>query len=151
VLTARLNARLNGVRIEGLRGSLLDAVPGRRFDVIVSNPPYLPAEDDALPARGPARHTEAGTSGRLLLDRLIDGAPAHLTPGGVLLVTHSSVNGEQATLDRMRAAGLEPAVAERRRGALGPLLAARAPQLEARGMIERGERSEELLVVAGSA
>ena len=68
----------------------------------------------------------------MLLDRLIDAAPAHLAPGGVLLVTHSSVNGEEETLERMRAAGLEPAVEERRRGALGPLLApgarARAPR-----------------------
>jgi release factor glutamine methyltransferase len=151
VLTARINARLNGVRVEAIRGSLLDAVPGRRFDVIVSNPPYLPAEDDALPARGPARHTEAGTTGRTLLDRLIDAAPAHLAPGGVLLVTHSSVNGEDATLARMRAAGLEPSVAERRRGALGPLLAARAPRLEERGLLAPGERSEDVLVVAGAA
>jgi release factor glutamine methyltransferase len=151
VLTARINARLNGVRVEAIRGSLLDAVPGRRFDVIVSNPPYLPAEDDALPARGRARHTEAGTTGRTLLDRLIDAAPAHLAPGGVLIVTHSSVNGEDATLARMRAAGLEPSVAERRRGALGPLLAARAPRLEERGLLAPGERSEDLLVVAGAA
>src|SRR5829696_334157 len=151
VLTARLNARLNGVRIEGIRGSLLDAVPSRRFDVIVSNPPYLPGADDALPSRGRARHTEAGTTGRTLLDRLIDAAPAHLSPGGVLLVTHSSVNGEEATLARMRAAGLEPSVVERRRGALGPLLTARAPRLEERGLLAPGERSEDLLVVAGAA
>jgi release factor glutamine methyltransferase len=151
VLTARINARLNGVRVEAVRGSLLDAVPGRRFDVIVSNPPYLPAEGDALPARGRARHTEAGATGRALLDRLIAGAPAHLTPGGVLLVTHSSINGEEATLERMRAAGLEPEVAERRHGALGPLLAARAPVLERRGLLALGERSEDLLVVAGRA
>jgi len=139
------------VRLEALRGSLLDAVPGRRFDVIVSNPPYLPAEDDVVPARGAARHTEAGSSGRILLDRLIDAAPAHLSPGGVLLVTHSSVNGEAATLERMRAAGLEPALAERRHGALGPLLAARAPQLEAKGLLDPGARTEDLLVVDGAA
>jgi release factor glutamine methyltransferase len=151
VLAVRLNARLNGVRVEAVRGDLLAAVPGRRFDVITSNPPYLPADEAALPARGAARHTEAGTTGRVLLDRLIDAAPAHLTPGGVLLVTHSSVNGEEATLERMRAAGLEPAVAERRRGELGPLLAARAPTLEARGLLPPGERSEDLLVVAGRA
>jgi release factor glutamine methyltransferase len=151
VLTARLNARLNGVRVEAVRGDLLAAVPGRRFDVIVSNPPYLPSDDPALPARGRARHTEAGTGGRALLDRLIDAAPAHLTPGGVLLVTHSSVNGEQRTLDRMRAAGLEPAVSERRTGELGPLLAARAPQLERKGLLARGARDEEVLVLAGVA
>jgi release factor glutamine methyltransferase len=151
VLTARVNARLNGVRVEAIRGSLLAAVPGRRFDVIVSNPPYLPAEDEALPARGRGRHTEAGPTGRVLLDRLIAAAPAHLEPGGVLLVTHSSVNGEEATLERMRAAGLEPDVAERSQGALGPLLAARAPRLERRGLLAPGERSEEMLVVAGRA
>jgi release factor glutamine methyltransferase len=151
VLTAQINARLNGVQVEVLRGSLLDPVPGRRFDVIVSNPPYLPAERDAVPARGRARHTEAGADGRVLLDRLIASAPAHLMPGGVLLVTHSSVNGEEPTLERMRAAGLEPSVAERRRGALGPLLAARAPRLEQRGLLAPGERSEDLLVVAGAA
>jgi release factor glutamine methyltransferase len=151
VLTTRFNARLNRVRVEAIRGSLLDAVPGRRFDVIVSNPPYLPAEDDALPAHGRARHTEAGTTGRTLLDRLIDAAPAHLAPGGILLVTHSSVNGEDATLARMRAAGLEPSVGERRRGALGPLLTARAPRLEERGLLAPGERTEDLLVVTGAA
>src|SRR5215211_9108901 len=34
LLAVRLNARLNGVRVEARRGSLLDAVPGRRFDMI---------------------------------------------------------------------------------------------------------------------
>jgi release factor glutamine methyltransferase len=72
-------------------------------------------------------------------------------PGGLLLVTHSSVNGEAATLARMRAAGLEPAVAERRGGALGPLLSARAPELEAQGLLPRGARNEDLLVLAGAA
>jgi release factor glutamine methyltransferase len=149
VLTARLNGRLNGVRVDARRGSLFAAVPGRRFDVIVSNPPYLPGE--APPTHGSGRHTEAGATGRVLLDRLIDAAPAHLRPGGVLLVTHSSVNGEDATLERMHAAGLSPEIAVRRRGALGPLLAARAPELEARGLLAPGERTEELLVVAGAA
>ena len=35
--------------------------------------------------------------------------------------------------------------------ALGPLLAARAPRLEGRGLLPPGERSEDLLVVAGAA
>ena len=151
VVAVRINARLNGVRIEAIRGNLLDAVPGRRFDVIASNPPYLPAERKALPARGRARHTEAGTTGRALLDRLIAAAPAHLAPGGVLLIAHSSVNGEEATLGRLRAAGLAPSVVARRRGGLGPLLAARASRLEARGLLAPGERAEDLLVVAGAA
>ena len=148
LLSVWLGARLNGVHVEARRGSLLAAVPGRRFDVIVANPPYLPGA--APPARGAGRHTEAGARGRALLDRLIDGAPGHLRPGGVLLVTHSSVNGEAATLARMRAAGLGADVVRRRHGGLGPLLAARAPALEARGLLPPGVRDEDLLVVAGA-
>jgi release factor glutamine methyltransferase len=149
LLSARLNARLNGVRVRTRRGSLLAAVPAERFDMIVSNPPYLPS-DEPRPL-GSARHTEAGADGRSLLDRLIEQAPAHLRPGGVLIVTHSSVNGEDETLEAMRAAGLEPRVLERRRGPLGPLLAPRAPMLEARGLLAPGEREEDLLILAGVA
>src|SRR5215210_6546473 len=39
LLSARLNARLNGVRLRTRRSSLLSALPGERFDLIVSNPP----------------------------------------------------------------------------------------------------------------
>jgi release factor glutamine methyltransferase len=147
--TVRVNARLNGVSVEARVGDLWDAVPGERFDLVTANPPYLPAAGEDLPERGAARHTDGGRSGRAVLDRIIAGAPAHLEPGGALLVVHSSVNGEAATLARMRAAGLEPRVAERRRGALGPLLTARAPLLEARGLLAPGAREEELLVVRG--
>ncbi len=151
LLTTRMNARLNGVRVRTRHGRLLAAVPGESFDVIVSNPPYLPSEEEELPTRGTARHTEAGPDGRVLLDELIAQAPAHLRPGGVLLVTHSSVNGEEESLDRMRDAGLEPAVLERRRGPLGPLLAARRGRLEASGLLEPGAEEEDLLILAGAA
>ena len=66
-------------------------------------------------------------------------------------MVHSSVNGEEATLERMRAAGLEASVAVRRRGPLGPLLAARAPLLERRGLLAPGEREEDVLVIRGAA
>src|SRR5918998_1544247 len=89
VITAQLNARLNGVRVRTRRGSLLDPVPADR---------------------GTARHTEGGRDGGDLLDRTSEAAPAHLNPGGVLMVTHSSINGEETSLERMRAAGLEAGV-----------------------------------------
>ena len=54
VLTVRFNARLNGVRVGARRGDLLAAVPGERFDLIVSNPPYLPA--DGAARAGPRAH-----------------------------------------------------------------------------------------------
>src|SRR4051794_29278597 len=54
VLTVRINARLNGVRVRALRGDLFTPVADERFDFIVSNPPYMPADDDEIPERGPA-------------------------------------------------------------------------------------------------
>jgi SAM-dependent methyltransferase len=42
LLSAQLNAMINGVRVRTRRGNLLDAVRGERFDLIVANPPYLP-------------------------------------------------------------------------------------------------------------
>src|SRR5437763_4438341 len=60
VLSARLNARVNGVRVTALRGDLFEPVVGRRFDVIVSNPPYPTHPDEELPPRGLARAPDAG-------------------------------------------------------------------------------------------
>src|SRR3954462_442084 len=68
LLAARVNGALNGVRVRTRRGDLLDAVAGERFDVIVSNPPYLPALVDD--PRGLERATEAGPDGRRFVDRL---------------------------------------------------------------------------------
>jgi release factor glutamine methyltransferase len=146
VLAAWVNGRLNGVRVRARRGDLLAAVPGERYDVIVSNPPYLPAPGGPSPERR-ARAWDAGPDGRLLLDRICAEAPAHLNAGGVLLLVHSSVCDEGETLRLLRWRGLEAEVAERRRGPLGPLLQARAASLEASGILEPGVREEELVVV----
>jgi release factor glutamine methyltransferase len=151
VVTAGINARLNGARVRALRGDLFEPVSGERFDVIVSNPPYVPAADDVLPTRGPQRAWDAGTDGRALLDRICDAAPAHLRPGGFVLLVHSSICGVQPTVERLARAGLAVDVLERRRGALGPLVTARAPQLEERGVLRPGEREEDMLVVRAAS
>lgn len=149
VLNARLNARLNGVSVHAVRGDLLEPLAGRRFDLIVSNPPYVPAEDDALPKHGRSRAWDAGRNGRALIDRLCDEAPAYLRPGGAVLIVHSTVCGEAATLERLARHGLETDVLARRGGALGPILAARAHTLEDRGLLAPGQREEEIVVIRG--
>jgi len=146
VLTIRANARLNGVRVRALRGDLFGAVAGERFDAIVSNPPYVPAPTDDLPVRGRARAWDAGRDGRALLDRICDRARAHLRPGGLLLLVHSSLLGAQATVAALRTRGLEVDVPTRERGPLGPLMNGRRAQLEAAGMLEPGQREEDVLV-----
>jgi len=150
VLCARVNARLNGVRVRTLRGDLLSAVGAARFDAIVSNPPYLPGDPD-LPRRGAERAWEGGHDGRALLDRLCAQAPRHLAPGGVLLVVHSSLCGTDSTLDMLRDRGLQAEVIARHQGSFGPLLRARAAGLEARDVLALGQREEEVVVVRAAA
>ncbi|HEY7620286.1 MAG TPA: HemK2/MTQ2 family protein methyltransferase [Solirubrobacteraceae bacterium] len=150
VLCAALNARLNGVRVRALRGHLLEPVLGERFDAIVANPPYLPAADDALPARGPARAWDAGRNGRALLEVLCAEAPRHLAPGGVLLLVHSDLCGTERTLSALREHGLDAEPVVRHRGPLGPLLGARAGMLEAHGLLAPGQRDEEVVIVRGA-
>ncbi len=150
VLTAKVNARLNRVKVKAVRGDLFEAVGDQRFDAIVSNPPYVPAETDDLPTKGLERAWDAGTDGRVVLDRLIEEAPDHLRPGGFLLIVSSSVLGTDLTLQAMRDAGLEDVdVVARQRGPLGPLMSARVHTLEARGMLKPGQRHEDVIIVRG--
>lgn len=149
VATIRVNAVLNGVRVRTLRGDLFDAVAGERFDAIVSNPPYVPAPSDELPTSGPERAWDAGRDGRALLDRICERAPEHLLPGGVLLVVHSSLLGYEPTAEVLSTGGLEVDVAARERGPLGPLMNGRRAHLEAVGLLEPGQREEDVLVIRG--
>lgn len=148
VLAAWLNARLNGVSIRALRGDLFSPVDGERFDLIVSNPPYIPSVSDYLPARGRKRALDAGTRGRAFLDRICAEAPHHLTPGGALLMIHSSICSERATLETLASAGLLPDTVFRRPGPLGPVLTARGPMLRKRGLLGDVD-SEEIVIVRG--
>lgn len=148
VLSARLNALLNGVSVTALRGDLFGPVAGRRFDLIVSNPPYLPHPDEDLPQRGLARAVDAGRRGRAFLDRICAQAGEHLTPGGVLLLVQSSVCGERETLEALSARGLRPDVVFRDRGPLGPRLAARADYLRDAGMLLPGDQEEVIIIRA---
>ena len=149
VLNVRLNAALNGVRLEALRGDLLTPVAGREFDVIVTNPPYVPAAEERLPDRGLERAWKAGLDGRVLIDRITAEAPSHLRPGGALLIVQSSINGTDVTVGQLGERGLSADVAYRERGPFGPLMTDMAERLEERGLIAPGEREEEVVVVRG--
>jgi release factor glutamine methyltransferase len=123
ILTVKANARRHGVCVRAVRGRLFEPVADERFDVVVCNPPYVPAPEDDVPGRGRRRAWAAGRDGRLVLDRLCDEARHHLVAGGVLLVVHTAVIGEQATVDRLLGAGFADAtVVDRHRGPLGPLM-----------------------------
>lgn len=64
---SRLPAAVLRREVRAVRGDLLAPLAGERFDVIVSNPPYVPTETDATP-RGPARAWVGGADGRAVLE-----------------------------------------------------------------------------------
>ncbi|MFK0195242.1 HemK2/MTQ2 family protein methyltransferase [Kitasatospora sp. NPDC090308] len=147
--TAWLNAHLHGLPLRVRHRDLTAPAPGDRYDLVLSNPPYVPAPRPGPPPPGPARAWDAGPDGRLLLDRLCRRVPALLAPGGVLLLVQSSLARPEATVRQLRAAGLRTAVAARRRQEFGPVMTARAPWFEQIGLIEPGVRTEELVVIRG--
>lgn len=65
------NARLNGQTLRVRHGDLTAAVPGRRFDLVIANPRYVPSPS-AVPAKGGARAWDAGADGRAHIDRICD-------------------------------------------------------------------------------
>lgn len=146
VLTTRLNAKLNGVAVTAIHGDLFAPVGARRFDLIVSNPPYLPTDNGRPGLHSSARAWDAGPSGRRYLDRICREAPAHLRRFGVLLLVHSSVCDEGLTLGALNTAGLEASVLERRRGQLGPRLSERVSWLRAQGLVG-DDGYEEMIVI----
>lgn len=86
---AQENAGLNGLDVILVEGSLLAGLPGP-FDLIVSNPPYLPEADrltaDPEVRRDPDLALYAGPDGLAVARPLAAQAAAALAPGGVLLL-----------------------------------------------------------------
>jgi release factor glutamine methyltransferase len=147
--TAWVNAALRGRLIDLRRGSLLDPVRGARFDLVVSNPPYVPCPAEHLPDHGLARAWDAGPHGRVLLDRLCRDVPEVLAPGGVVLLVQSALCGVEATCAALERGGLRASVVSRIRQPFGPVMSGRAAWFERQGLIGPGQREEELVVVRG--
>ncbi len=88
---ARRNASRHDVadRVNCIESDLLEGVGDGRYDVILANPPYVPTASMAdLPEEyrhEPRLGLEAGEDGLDLVRRLLDQAPSHLAPGGILV------------------------------------------------------------------
>ncbi|WP_232840713.1 HemK2/MTQ2 family protein methyltransferase [Streptomyces sp. Go-475] len=147
VWAARLNAWLAGLPIRIRHGNLFEPVRGESYDLVLANPPYVPAPDGRRAPRGAARAWDAGDDGRLVVDRICREAPGLLQPGGVLLLVQSALSGPDLTVGQLRAAGLKAAVTQRRRIAFGPVLRGRERWLRERGLLSDTEDKEELVVV----
>jgi release factor glutamine methyltransferase len=107
---ARRNAEILDAPVEFLTSDWFAALAGRRFDLIVSNPPYIAAADPHL-ARGdvrfePSSALAAGLDGLDDLRHLIRGARTHLKSGGTLLLEHGYDQAD-AVQSLLRESGFE--------------------------------------------
>lgn len=77
-------------RVRAVLSDVYGGLAGRRYDVIVSNPPYVSsAEYRSLPAEyraEPVLGLKAAAGGLAIVARILSGARAHLRPGGILVV-----------------------------------------------------------------
>jgi len=107
---AQRNAARLDAHVEFLSSDWFAALGGRRFDLIVGNPPYIAAGDPHL-GRGdirfePLAALAAGGDGLDDLRRLTATAGAHLKPGGALLLEHG-YNQADAVQALLQASGFQ--------------------------------------------
>lgn len=111
----RKNADRLGAQVSLLRGDLWDAVDARQYQLIVSNPPYIPDEDclalQAEVMREPPMALKGGMDGLDFYRRIATGLRKHLLPGGVLLLEVGFDQAERVA-ELLRAAGCETACHE---------------------------------------
>lgn len=104
---ARANARELGLRnLEFRQGDWLQPLAGERFDLIVSNPPYIADADPHLDALRyePEPALSSGVDGLDAIRIIAGAAPAHLCSGGWLLLEHGWDQGD-AVRGLLQAAG----------------------------------------------
>lgn len=105
---AQENAQRLGAVCRAVLSDWYTALAGLRFDLIVSNPPYIADQDPHL-SQGDLRFepqsalTDFG-SGLSAIEKIVQGAPAHLQPQGWLLIEHGYDQGA-ACRECMRSQG----------------------------------------------
>ena len=149
VASAWLNARVRRLPISARRANVLTLAPTGTFNVILANPPYVPCEVHRARGGRYSSRWDAGPDGRALLDPLCELIPTLLTPGGIVLLVQSAVCGVAPSTLMLQRRGLETSVVARRRIGFGPVMWSRVEFLERSGLIEAGQRHEDLVVIRG--
>lgn len=94
-----------GQTAELLAGDVWAPLQGRRFALIVANPPQFPVITPDFPARPPS-WSDGGPGGRRVLDPLLRGLRAHLAEGGHALLAHNAFLGLARTRRLLAEQGL---------------------------------------------
>ncbi len=96
---ASLGMQLSGVEVDLRAGSIFEPVAGERFDLIVSNPPYVMSP----PTTERLTYREGSLQADGLTEAIVREAPAYLNPGGSLqLLTNWAIVEDQPWEDRLR-------------------------------------------------
>lgn len=105
---ARRNAERHGALLELRKGSWLAPLARDSFELIVANPPYVAAGDPHLAelAFEPRAALVGGADGLDAIREIVGAAPAHLVPGGWLLLEHG-IGQDPAVRRLLQEAGLE--------------------------------------------
>ena len=108
LLTAQRNAAKLNLEIDFRHGRWFDPVAGERFELIVSNPPYVASGDPHLAALRfePRGALVAGPEGLDSIREIVKAAGSFLRPGGALLLEHG-FGQDAAVRTLLAAAGLE--------------------------------------------
>ena len=127
---ARENAKRLGLDIHFVEGDWFAPLAGRRFDAIVSNPPYVRQNDPALEA-GPARFEPAtalfaGEDGLDCIRAICADLKHHIKPDGLVALEHGH-DQQSAVRGLLSAAGLESIVHVNDHAGLARVTSARMP------------------------
>ena len=112
---ARNNAGRLGAKVDFHEGDWFAPLASRRFDLIVSNPPYVAEGDPHLELNGLPHEPrmaltdqDPGGNGLACIRHIVAAAPSYLKPGGWLLFEHGYDQGE-ASRNLLAAAGFKEA------------------------------------------
>ncbi|WP_029069536.1 DUF7059 domain-containing protein [Jonesia quinghaiensis] len=108
---AAFNAALNDIAVDLRHGSLFEPVAGEKFDVIVSNPPFV-ITPRAAGSVDTYEYRDGGQTGDRLVGQMISGAAEHLAPGGTAVMLGNWEISEDTAWDTHPRAWVEQTTAQ---------------------------------------
>lgn len=110
VRCTKLNSKLNHVddKVEVIRADLFSGFTvDAKFDFIICNPPYLPVDEEMKIEDWLERSWNGGSTGRKIIDKILDTVSSHIVEGGKLLMIQSSVSNFEESIKILREKGFD--------------------------------------------